>query len=85
MIRGTVTGEVKNIIVGLPLTYGSAYSDNYVRGRVGVKLVGVYLTESQKEIVKNVMIERGFTYHYIRENASGWGHCNGTRFCFTKN
>ena len=85
MRKGTVTGEVKDIIVKLGLRYGSAYSDNYVRGRVGVKLVGVYLTEAQKEIVKNEMIKRGFTFHYIRENDNGYQGCNGTRFCFTKN
>jgi len=85
MRKGTVTGEVKSIVKELGLNYNTTYSDNYVRNRVGVKLVGVYLTESQKEIVKNKMIERGFTYHYIRENDNGYQGCNGTRFCFTKN
>ena len=86
MKRATVTGEVKSIVKDLGLEWRHAYSDNYVRERVGVKLVGTYLTEEQTEIVKNKMIERGFTYHYIRRNDNGWmGHCNGTRFCFTKN
>ena len=85
MKRGTVTGEVKNILSELGVQYNTTYSDNYVRQRVGVKLTGVYLTEDQKEIVKNKMIERGFTYHYIRENDNGYNACNGTRFCFTKN
>ncbi len=83
MRKGTVTGEVKSIVKELGLNYNTTYSDNYVRNRVGVKLVGVFLTEDQKEIVKNKMIERGFTYHYIRENC--YGYLDGTRFCFTKN
>jgi len=85
MRKGTVTGEVKSIVKELGLSWSNTYSDNYVRERVGVKLVGTYLTAEQKEIVKNKMIERGFTYHYIRENDSSWRYCAGTRFCFTKN
>jgi hypothetical protein len=85
MKRGTVTGEVKSIIKALGLSWDYAYSDNRVRNSVGVKLVGTYLTESQREVVKGEMIERGFTFRYIRENANGWrGDCNGTRFCFTR-
>ena len=85
MRKGTVTGEVKMIVKELGLEWDHSYSDNYVRNRIGVKLVGTYLTDEQKEIVKNKMIEKGFTYHYIRPNVSGWFHFNGTRFCFTKN
>ena len=85
MKRGTVTGEVKSIIKALGLSWNYAYSDNRVRNSVGVKLVGTYLTESQKWVVKSEMIERGFTFRYIRENANGWrGDCNGTRFCFIR-
>ncbi len=85
MRKGTVTGEVKMIVKELGLEWNHSYSDNYVRNRIGVKLVGTYLTDEQKEIVKNKMIEKGFTYHYIRPNVSSWRYCAGTRFCFTKN
>ena len=57
MKRGTVTGEVKSILSELGVQYDFAYSDNYAKNRVGAKLVGVYLTDDQKEIVKNKMIE----------------------------
>jgi hypothetical protein len=82
MKRGTVTGEVKSILSELGVQYDFAYSDNYAKNRVGAKLVGVYLTDDQKEIVKNKMIERGFEYSFIRENDKGYNACNGTRFCF---
>ena len=85
MRKGTVTGEVKMIVKELGLDWRSSYSDNYVRNRIGVKLVGTYLTDVQKEVVRDRMVEKGYTFHYIRENKYGWGHCNGTRFCFTKN
>lgn len=86
MRKDTVTGEVKMIVKELGLNWISSYSDNRVRGRIGVKLVGTYLTDIQKEIVRDRMVEKGYTFHYIRENNYGWmGHCDGTRFCFTKN
>ena len=86
MRKGTVTGEVKMIVKELGLDWRSSYSDNRVRNRIGVKLVGTYLTDVQKEIVRDRMVEKGYTFHYIRENNYGWmGHCDGTRFCFTKN
>ena len=82
MRKGTVTGEVKMIVKELGLDWFHAYSDDRVRNSIGVKLVNTYLTEEQREIVKQKMAEKGFVYRYIRENKSGWGHCNGTRFCF---
>jgi hypothetical protein len=83
MRKGTVTGEVKMIVKELGLKWLHAYSDNYTENRVGVKLVGTYLTDDQKQIVKQKMIDKGFGFRYIRENDNGWmGHCNGTRFCF---
>ena len=86
MRKGTVTGEVKMIVKELGLDWRSSYSDNYVRNRIGVKLVGTYLTDVQKEVVRDRMVEKGYTFHYIRENNYGtYGHCDGTRFCFTKN
>jgi len=82
-MKNSVTSEVKSIVKELGLTWFHAYSDNRVKNSVGVKLVGTYLTDDQKQIVKQKMIERGFQFRYIRENDNGWmGHCNGTRFCF---
>ena len=81
----TVTSEVKSIVKELGLTWFHSYSDNRVKNSVGVKLVGTYLTDDQKQIVKQKMIDRGFGFRYIRENDLGWlGHCNGTRFCFVR-
>jgi hypothetical protein len=82
MKKGTVTGEVKSIVKELGLDWKFAYSDNRVRNSVGVKLVGTYLTDEQKQIVKQKMIERGFSFRYIRENNYSWRFYAGTRFCF---
>lgn len=83
MRKGTVTGEVKMIVKELGLKWLHAYSDNYAKNRVGVKLVDCYLTLEQEQIVKTKMEEKGFKCSFIRRNSNGWmGHCNGTRFCF---
>jgi hypothetical protein len=81
-MKNSVTSEVKSIVKELGLTWFHAYSDNRANNSVGVKLVGTYLTDDQKQVVKQKMIERGFQFRYIRENSNGWRHCNGTRFCF---
>jgi hypothetical protein len=86
MRKGTVTGEVKRILTELGVEYGFAYSDNYSDNRVGAKLTRCYLTEDQKEVVKTKMEQKGFTYHFIRENnKSMYNDYDGTRFCFSKN
>lgn len=82
MKKGTVTGEVKSILKELGVKFDFAYSDNYPNNRVGAKLVGVYLTEDQKQIVKDKMKERGFECSFIRENSGGYYSTSGTRFCF---
>ena len=82
-MKNSVTSEVKSIVKELGLAWFHAYSDNRANNSVGVKLVGTYLTDDQKQVVKQKMIERGFQFRYIRENSNGWrGDCNGTRFCF---
>ena len=82
-MKNSVTSEVKSIVKELGLTWFHSYSDNRAKNSVGVKLVGTYLTDDQKQVVKQKMIERGFQFRYIRVNDNGWlGHCNGTRFCF---
>jgi len=84
-MKNSVTSEVKSIVKELGLTWFYAYSDNRVKNSVGVKLVGTYLTDDQKQVVKQKMIDKGFGFRYIRENDNGWlGHCNGTRFCFIR-
>jgi len=82
MKKGTVTGEVKMIVKELGLKWLHAYSDNYPKNRVGVKLVDCYLTLEQEKIVKNKMEEKGFICSFIRRNVNGYQGCNGTRFCF---
>lgn len=82
-MKNSVTSEVKSIVKELGLTWFYAYSDNRVRNSVGVKLVGTYLTDDQKQVVRQKMTDKGFGFRYIRENDQGFmGHCNGTRFCF---
>ena len=82
-MKNSVTSEVKSIVKELGLTWFHAYSDNRANNSVGVKLVGTYLTDDQKQVVKQKMIDKGFGFRYIRENDQGFmGHCNGTRFCF---
>ena len=82
-MKNSVTSEVKSIVKELGLTWFHAYSDNRAKNSVGVKLVGTYLTDDQKQVVKQKMIDKGFGFRYIRENDQGFmGHCNGTRFCF---
>lgn len=81
-MKNSVTTEVKSIVKDLGLNWDLAYSDSRGRNSVGVKLVGTYLTNNQKQIVKQKMIERGFQFRYIRENDNGFKGCNGTRFCF---
>lgn len=85
MRKGTVTGEIKRILKDLGVAYGSTYSDPYGDGRVGAKFCGVYLTEEQKQVVKDKMEQQGFVLHFIKENTNGYRFSNGTRFCFSKN
>ena len=91
MRKGTVTGELKSIFEELNIKYTGCYSDTYnlKNGddvnlkRVGVKFMGVYLTQEQINIIKDKMGKKGFTYDFIKENKfSNWGHSHGTRFCF---
>ena len=87
MRKGTVTGEIKSILQGLKIKHTNVFSDKYGVNRVGVKFCAVILTEGEKQLVRDEMEGRGFTYHFIREN-KGVGRHNyfqGTRFCFTKN
>jgi hypothetical protein len=91
MRKGTVTGEIKSILNKLNIKYTGCYSDTYnlKEGddinlkRVGVKFIGVYLTQEQINIIKDKMSEKGFMYDFIKENRgkSLYG-TNGTRFCF---
>jgi hypothetical protein len=91
MRKGTVTGELKSIFEELNIKYTGCYSDTYnlKNGddvnlkRVGVKFMGVYLTQEQINIIKDKMGKKGFTYDFIKENRgkSLYG-TNGTRFCF---
>ena len=91
MRKGTVTGELKSIFEELNIKYTGCYSDTYnlKNGddvnlkRVGVKFMGVYLTQEQINIIKDKMGKKGFTYDFINENRgkSLYG-TNGTRFCF---
>lgn len=84
MKKGTVTGEIKRILNDLGVKFSSTFSDSYGENRVGVKFCKVYLDEKQKQIVKEKMEEKGFTFHFIKENVNGYFCFNGTRFCFTK-
>ena len=56
------------------------YSDTRKDG-VGVKFVGLNLTDDQMDQVRHRMEARGFTHHYSRTNAQG--HTYGTRFCYS--
>ena len=56
------------------------YSDPRKDG-VGVKFVGLNLTDDQMDQVRHRMEARGFTHHYSRTNAQG--HTYGTRFCYS--
>ena len=85
MEKGTVTGEVKRILKDLGVHYGTVFSDKYGEDRVGAKFCQVYLTDEQRQVVKEKMEEKGFTFHFIRENVNSYSWRNGTRFCFTKN
>ena len=85
MKKGTVTGEVKRILKDLGIHYKRTFSDKYGESKVGVKFCRVYLTEEQKQIVKEGMEKQGFTFHFIRENKNSHSFWNGTRFCFSKN
>jgi hypothetical protein len=85
MKKGTVTGEVKRILKDLGVHYGFVFSDRYGENRVGAKFCQVYLTDEQKQVVKEKMEQQGFTFHFIKENVNSWTFWNGTRFCFTKN
>lgn len=58
------------------------YSDARKDGAaVGVKFVGLKLTDDQMDDVRHQMELRGFTHHYSRTNAQGW--TTGTRFCYS--
>jgi hypothetical protein len=88
MKKVTVTGEIRSILQGLKIKYTDVFSDKYGVNRVGVKFCKVVLTENEKQIVREEMEGRGFTFHFIRENNGEIGRLNyfkGTRFCFTKN
>ena len=83
MRLGTVTGDLKSTLkdLGIPCNRG-VYSDKYVNGRVGVKVCDVRLDDELKEVVRAEMEQKGYTFHFIRENGTGW--LSGTRFCFSK-
>ena len=84
MRLGTITGDLKSTLKGLGIPTNWTYSDKYVNGRVGVKVVDVLLSDELKETVKVEMQQKGYTFHFIRENGVGTGF-RGTRFCFSKN
>ena len=72
---------------------GTIYSDTrFPEGKksgvraVGVKFVGLGLTEKQKEKVTKKLVKKGFKFHYINLNLGGSsaGYSSGTRFCFSK-
>lgn len=83
MRLGTVTGDLKSTLkdLGIPSNKGT-YSDTYVDGRVGVKVCGILLDAGLKEVIRAEMEQKGYTFHFIREN--GTGSLSGTRFCFSK-
>ena len=85
MKQGTVTGELKSILKDLGVNYGSVFSDKYKENKVGAKFCEVYLTNEQKQIVKEKMEEKGFTFHFIKEHIDSYTCWGGTRFCFSKN
>lgn len=59
------------------------YSDARKDGAaVGVKFVGLELTDDELDQVRHQMEARGFTHHYSRMNAYGYG-TTGTRFCYS--
>jgi hypothetical protein len=84
MRLGTVTGDLRSTLLelGVPSNQG-VYSDPYTGGKVGVKVCGVRLDDGLKEVVRSKMEQKGYTFHFIREN--GYGVLGGTRFCFSKN
>lgn len=62
----------------------SIYSDlRRNRSAVGVKVVGLWITEEQDKLIQQHMHELGFVHVYTRPNTYGWGN-NGTRFCYLK-
>jgi len=84
MRKGTVTGDLRITLaeLGVPSNQG-VYSDPYTKGKVGVKVCDIRLDDELKEIVKTKMEQKGYTFHFIRENSTGY--FSGTRFCFSKN
>jgi len=58
------------------------YSDVRKGGEaIGVKFVGLKLTDDELDQVRHQMEARGFIHHYSRMNAQGW--TTGTRFCYS--
>ena len=84
MRLGTVTGDLKSVLTELKIPYNNGvYSDPYSKGRVGVKVCSIRLSDDLKEVVRSKMESKGYTFHFIREN-KGVGGFPGTRFCFSK-
>jgi hypothetical protein len=77
---------------------GCVYSDTrFPEGKksgvraVGVKFVGLYLTDKEKAKVAKKLVKKGFKFHYININVGGnsgyilsTSSSSGTRFCFSK-
>ncbi len=72
---------------------GRVYSDTrFPEGKksgvraVGVKFVGLDLTDKEKAKVAKKLVKKGFKFHYININVGGnyGGYSSGTRFCFSK-
>jgi hypothetical protein len=84
MRKGTVTGDLRITLaeLGVPSNRG-VYSDPYTKGKVGVKVCDIRLDDQLKEVVKTKMEQKGYTFHFIRENNASY--FSGTRFCFSKN
>jgi hypothetical protein len=80
-----VTSALKIVLSELRITPSRklVYSDVRKKGRaVGVKFVGLWLSDKEKLAVKSKMEELGYTHHYIRyNNNTSW--TQGTRFCFS--
>lgn len=58
------------------------YSDPRQKGKaLGVKFVGLRLTQDQMDTVVSYMTGWGYKFVYARYNSNSWGTW-GTRFCF---
>jgi hypothetical protein len=80
----SVTKALKEVLLDL-FAYTpkrEVYTDARKNGAaVGVKFVGLKLTDDELDQVRHEMEARGFTHHYSRMNAQGW--TTGTRFCYS--